>query len=576
MPFHKYYQDELAYLRELGRDFARKHPGSARWLEAGGTDPDVERLLEGFAFLTGKLREKLDDELPELTHSLIELFWPHLLRPIPALTILQFAPTPKAQGKPQTVERGVEVLSTPVDGTACTFRVAARTVVTPLAVAELEVGPAASPYLRLTLACPPPATIGKLGLEGLRLHLAGDALAARSLRLCLLRYVKRVVARAPGGGPVVLDKARLLPVGLGQDEALVPAPEGAHPGLLPLWEHAAFPHKFSFVDLVGLAPLAKLGAAPRFELLFELGHLPNDMPPVTAANVQLHCAPAVNLFAHDGAPIALDQARAEHRVRPQGTDPRHREVFSIDEVVGLRQGQVEPRRYAPFLTFGARGDAPLWHARRRMSPIHEGTDVWLSLPGRRPEDVGTPETLSIQLTCTNRALPSGLGLGDVCKPGPTTPPTVTFKNITVPTASVPPPLEGDLYWDLLSHLSLHYTTRARADRLAELLRLYDFRAQVDRQAALALKRRQEGLLEAKAAPASKVVGGAITRGVLTRLLVDEERLGGEGEALLLGDVLSEVLAHTVTLNAWSELELRGKKYGEVHRWPARAGTRVLA
>jgi len=573
VPFHKYYQDELAYLRELGRDFARKYPGSARWLEETGTDPDVERLLEGFAFLTGKLREKLDDELPELTHSLVELFWPHLLRPVPAMTILQFAPTPKAQGKPIDLARGTPVESQPLDGTACTFRTAYPTRVRPLSVAELEVGPGTGPYLRLALTGPLAAS--KLGLDVLRLHLAGEPLAARSLRLCLLRYVKRVVARAPGVEAVVLEGARLEAVGLRPDEALVPAAEGSHPSLLPLWEHAAFPGKFSFVDVTGLGGLARLGAAARFDLIFELTHLPNDMPPVSAANVLLNCTPAVNLFPHDAAPIAIDPARAEHRVRPQGNDPHHHEVFSVDRVTGLAQGEVQPRVYAPFLSFGGRGEGPLWHGRRRMSPIHDGTDLWLSLPGRGAADMGTPETLSLELTCTNRTLPSGLGLGDVCKPTPTTPPTVTFKNITVPTASVPPPLEGELYWDLLSHLSLHYTTRARADRLAELLRLYDFRALVDRQAALALKRRQEGLLEAKAAPASRVVGGAITRGVKTSLLVDEERLGGEGEVLLLGDVLSEVLAHTVTLNAWSELEVRGKKFGEVHRWAPRAGTRTL-
>lgn len=571
MPFHKYYQDELAYLRELGRDFARKHPGSARWLEETGTDPDVERLLEGFAFLTGKLREKLDDELPELTHSLVELFWPHLLRPIPAMTILQFAPTPKGQGKPIDVERGTLVESQPVDGTACPFRVAYRTVVRALSVAELEVGPGSAPYLRLVLTGP--LSAAKLGLDVLRLHLAGEPLAARSLRLCLLRHARRIVARAPGVEPVVLDGARVEVVGLRPDETLVPVPAGSHPSLLPLWEHAAFAGKFSFVDVSGLAGVARLGAATRIELTFELSHLPNDMPPVSAANVLLNCAPAVNLFPHDASPIALDQARAEHRVRPQGTDPRHHEVFSIDRVTGLAQGEAQPRRYESFLSFGVRGDGPLWHARRRMSPILDGTEVWLSFPGRSP-DLGA-ETVSLELTCTNRTLPSGLGLGDVCKPTATTPPTVTFKNVTVPTASVPPPLEGELYWDLLSHLSMHYTTRARADRLAELLRLYDFRALVDRQAALALKRRQEGLLEARSAPASKVVGGAITRGVKTSLLVDEERLGGEGEALLLGDVLSEVLAHTVTLNAWSELEVRGKKYGEVLRWAPRAGIRTL-
>lgn len=575
MPFHKYYQDELAYLRELGRDFARRHPSAARWLEESGTDPDVERLLEGFSFLTAKLREKLDDELPEFTQALVELFWPHYLRPIPSMTIVQFALSAKAQGKATLVERGVELASKPMDETACTFRTVYRTAVQPLAVADLEVGPAASPYLRLGLSVTAPASLPKLGLDRLRLYLAGDALAARSLRLCLLRYVKRIVARAPGAEQVVLDRAAVEAVGFAPDEALVPMPQATHPGLRPLWEYGAFPQKLQFVDITGLTRLAGLGSAPKFELLFELTHLPQDMPPVSAANVLLNCAPAVNLFKHDAAPIALDPGRTEYRVRPQSTDPRHFEVFSVDQVDGVVQGQAQARRYLPFFSFIARDAGPLYMARRRMSPVHEGTEVWLSLPGRGPLDLGAAETLSIELTCTNRQLPASLGLGDVSKPTGSTPAAVTFKNVTTPTASVAPPLEGELYWDLLSHLSLQYLTRLRPDRLGELLRLYDFRACSDRQAALALKRRQEALLEVGAEPTARAHGGALVRGVRTRLTVDEERLGGEGEALLLGDVLNEVLAHMVSLNAFSELEVKGSKYGEVHRWPARTGTRII-
>jgi hypothetical protein len=35
----------------------------------------VERLFEGFAFLMGRLREKLDDDLPELTEGLVLWWW---------------------------------------------------------------------------------------------------------------------------------------------------------------------------------------------------------------------------------------------------------------------------------------------------------------------------------------------------------------------------------------------------------------------------------------------------------------------------------------------------------------------
>ncbi len=92
MSFNQYYQSELSALRLLGRRFSERNPALAPFLGEAGQDPDVERLLEGFAFLTGRLRQKLDDELPELTHSLMHLLWPNYMRPIPAFSILQFDP----------------------------------------------------------------------------------------------------------------------------------------------------------------------------------------------------------------------------------------------------------------------------------------------------------------------------------------------------------------------------------------------------------------------------------------------------------------------------------------------------
>ena len=47
-----YYQRELTYLRKMGAAFAARYPKVASRLELGAdecADPQVERLLEGFA-----------------------------------------------------------------------------------------------------------------------------------------------------------------------------------------------------------------------------------------------------------------------------------------------------------------------------------------------------------------------------------------------------------------------------------------------------------------------------------------------------------------------------------------------
>ena len=83
-----YYERELVFLRRMGAEFARKYPKIASRLLLDGEkieDPHVERMIESFAFLTGRVGLKLDDELPEITESFINLLYPHYLAPIPSM-----------------------------------------------------------------------------------------------------------------------------------------------------------------------------------------------------------------------------------------------------------------------------------------------------------------------------------------------------------------------------------------------------------------------------------------------------------------------------------------------------------
>lgn len=61
--FLRYYHGELTYLRRMGQIFARQHSKLAGRLELSPhdcADPQVERLLESFAFLTARIQRRLD------------------------------------------------------------------------------------------------------------------------------------------------------------------------------------------------------------------------------------------------------------------------------------------------------------------------------------------------------------------------------------------------------------------------------------------------------------------------------------------------------------------------------------
>lgn len=106
MPFEEsYYREELDYLRQLGKLLAREKPHLARFLAEKEGDPDVERLMEAFAFLSGGLRQKLEDEFPEFSHGLINMLWANYLRPVPAMTIIEYKPAASQFSAPAKVCR---------------------------------------------------------------------------------------------------------------------------------------------------------------------------------------------------------------------------------------------------------------------------------------------------------------------------------------------------------------------------------------------------------------------------------------------------------------------------------------
>ena len=72
----EYYNRELAYLREMGAEFAERYPKVAGRLGMRGievADPYTERLMEGFAFLTSRVQMKMDAEFPRFSQRLLEM-----------------------------------------------------------------------------------------------------------------------------------------------------------------------------------------------------------------------------------------------------------------------------------------------------------------------------------------------------------------------------------------------------------------------------------------------------------------------------------------------------------------------
>lgn len=574
---NRYFQQELAYLRDLGAEFSKKHPAIAPMLGGPGGDPDVERLLEGVAFLTALLRQKLDDEFPEVIHGLMQVICPHYLRPIPSTTIVAFRPKPTLKDG-RTIPAGIHIASVPVEGTSCRFKTCYNVTVYPLSLLEASfVQPAGRPpFIELTLELKG-LRLSDWQPQSLRFFLAGDYHRAANLYVLLRYYLKQIVlAPVDDGASLALSPEALKPVGFSHEESVIPYPTHSFPGYRILQEYFVLPEKFLFLDLVGWEQWRNRGEGSKFKIRFELDGLPFPPPVIKKESFVLFATPVINLFPHDADPIRLDHRKTEYQVRPSGANSGHYYVYSVDNVVGFLQGTAEERAYRPLEAFDSEPQSgPAYHTTYRTATVGEGFDVYLSVA--YPPGPGSPalETLSIQLSCTNGVLPESLHRGDVSLPTNSTPEFVEFENIHTPTSYVLPPLGTNLLWRLLSHLSLNHLSLARSENLRAILELYLFPGGHNQPAVLANRKRIAGIEHVASKGAARLVSGVMMRGQEVTLRVRHDHFASQGDLFVFGSVLDHFLGSYASINTYTKLIVEEVVKGDIYQWPARLGDHPL-
>ena len=577
MSMNRYFQDELAYLREIGSEFARENPRLAPFLSRDSQDPDVERLLEGFAFLTGRLREKLDDELPEVAHSLIELVWPNYLRPLPAMTVVEFSPIPGSDVS-IPIPRGVMVDSRPISGTECRFRTCYDVRCVPMTVyaVSTESLPTSS-RLTVQLGVLEGTDFVQVSVPRLRLFLDGgsDITVARDLYRALIRDLRSVEVVGSDGSSFTVGRKALSSVGFAPDEAVLPYPPNAFPGFRLLQEYFAFPEKFMFVDLDLGDRLGEMRGRT-IEIRFSFSRPLNRGTNVNRGSIRLNCTPAVNVFPDDGEPITVDRRKSEYRVRPISSNARQIEVYGIEKVVGWVRGRNTQVVYRPFNSYrpiasGGGGDV-YYRVRRRLGVASQAVDAYVSFVDAESRVISmAAETVSIDLTCTNGRAPEALAIGMIDQPTASTPTFATFRNPVRVTAQTPPPIDRNLLWILISNLALNYSTLANPKALGTILATFNVRAQVDEQERRRMELMLEGIQQVTAEPLDWIRRGVAMRGVRYAVAVQESKLGGEDETFLFGSVLDRFLDMYSNINSVHQLVVQGVERNVRYQWDVRAG-----
>ena len=605
----QYYERELTYLRRMGARFAQEYPKIASRLDLEPTkceDPHVERMLEAFAFLAARVHKRIDEDVPEISEALLEIVYPHYVRPIPSMSLIEIE-LDREQGKLTSglpVPRDSLLYSKrEVQGQACKFTTCYDTTLWPLRVAALEwmtpdrLKPAmrvtdAVAALRLELHCFTDLEFKALELSTLRLHLAGDTGVTYTLYELLCNNCTGIIVREPGTGKKTLTfpASALQPAGFGEHDGLLPYPRRSFLGYRLLQEYFTFPDKFLFFDLTVFDAMRAAGFGEKAEIIFLVRQFERAErravldTGLSARSMRVGCTPVVNLFPQTSEPILLTQRRTEYTVVPDARRRRTTQVFSVDEVRGITPGSPDPLRIEPLYSYRHSRDGKrpslFWTARRRPTEwrLDRGADVHLSFVDLSARTVHPDrDAITATLTCFNGSLPSDLPVGDergdfdLENGGPIS----RIVALAKPTDVVHPPLGQAQLWRLLSQLSLNYLPLAEggADALREILRLHNF------SDTAAGGRHIDGVLSVSGEPTyARVVtehGVAFARGRRVDVTFDEEQYAGAG-LYLFASVLERFFGMYASVNSFTTLIARSTKRKDVVRtWPPRAGWKSL-
>ncbi len=594
-----YYEQELRYVRAaLNREYARKNPEAAAQLKIGPDridDPTVRELIDGLALLNARTARKIDDRFPEILEGFFQVLYPHYLRPLPSMAVVQFAPEAAAALPPQgrmlkgasdfkeeATEAPATEIYTLVEGEPCPFRLCSQTHILPIEIShtdfttppfQRQAGRAAKhalaalrirvnslnetvPLAQLPLSKSPQAKSSQA--RGLRLFMKEVQPDSHELFEFLFRHLEGIAIYDAQTGKLLqeLPPTDLRPVGLDPELSVLKYPPQSFPGFGLLTEFFAYRWRFSFVELL-LKP-EKFPASVDIVFFFDRSS-ERLKQHIGLGNVLVNCAAVTNLYQPPPLSIPLDHSVVEYPLLIDRDRIWPHEIYAVDQVELVNDETQESQRLHPIyaqLPGDPVADASLVYSTRREYVEHDadpdmaGSDVFLSavrLDGNLAENL--PQShLRVSVTALSRNMPSRIEANPTfhLKGGTT---GLEVRCVVPPTRTARPKNVSKDRWRLAAHLALNHRSLADREALHSLLTIYDHLGNDDDR-----KLRRSLRKIASQPVVDRVVRdgrAAFVRGVELALDLDATGLPS-GRPYLFATVLAEFFALYCTINSFTK------------------------
>ncbi|MDR0631250.1 MAG: type VI secretion system baseplate subunit TssF [Holosporales bacterium] len=439
--FLEYYYRELNFLRGAGAIFAKEYPSIASRLKMDGSataDPHVERLLESFAYLTARVQLNVDNVAKDVTDALLDVIAPHINRPIPSVSVAQFQVSSGGSAPPPagfSVPRHTELFTYSSDDNICKFRTVYQLSLFPLILENVAIvshgaykfvpvpntiqfeykshDTPTTYFLELTFRSKG-GPLANFSLDELCFYIniadnlfkkqLYQAIFSTSSLLYCSKYDESVAMPMLPGSIVPLGLER-------EDMAVPPMPHEPHSYQL-LQEFFHFFDKFMFFKVKNLAFLKYLRGgnflqSEGVKILIPLANATSDWArKISSSDILLNCTPIVNLFNVTTDPISWDKKQTFYHLSPNAQKNRTMEIFQIDELFGVENGQET--RLCPYFSLEKHSGNDVFWWSKLVPTKHKnltGVDSLISFVDANSNVINPSKyVIYAKALCTNRFL----------------------------------------------------------------------------------------------------------------------------------------------------------------------------
>lgn len=569
------FQEELARLKDIGDEFASQYPSIAPMLAGITTDPDVDRLLEGIAFINANVKEKIDDDFPKFIQELVRIVYPHQLHHIPSIAMIEFS-SGGATRETIKIEQDTELYSKPVDDIRCKFCTSYDLDLIPLEITNSRFIERSekSNLLEIDFELLNGLTVKDLSIENLKLHLSNSYNEASEIFGVLTRNVEKVTFISEGIPNFVLEPEKITCPAFSGDQQLLPYPSNSNPAFNLIQEFFVLPESFLFINISGLENWRRVrGNSNSFQISFDIAKNIVANPKVQKNSFKLHVVPAVNLFSTTSSPITLDHKQERYEVNVESSDKENFQAYDVKSVMGFIRNRSQ-REYLPFDFVEYDKVRPRYSLFLNNFGYNDKMQMYISFLYPNDSELFAEETISINLRASNGNLPSRLSPGDInhTSGGPA---FVTFSNINYPTAKIDPPLDDDMLWKFLSQLSQNYTSFESIENIQRFFNIFNTGYTKDKKRYYVNEKRIQALEAISLTDCDKIYQGVVLRGVEVRIKIKSDNFSCSGDIILFGNILDYFFANFISINSFTRLIFEDSITGETNKWNPRLGNQIL-